>query len=89
MPGPGEWLLIAVVAVLIFGRRLPEVGKNIGKGIVEFKKGLSGIEDDINQAGDAGESQAKLDSKQGSSVEMKSKEEEKAGGDNPQDEHKA
>ncbi|WP_432797746.1 Sec-independent protein translocase subunit TatA/TatB [Poriferisphaera sp. WC338] len=42
-----EILVIAILGVLIFGRRLPEVGKNIGKGIVEFKKGLSGIEDDV------------------------------------------
>ena len=87
MPGPGEWLVIAVIAVLIFGRRLPEVGKNIGKGIVEFKKGLSGIEDDINQAGS--KDQAQLDNKQNTSVDMKSGEKEKAAKDNPQDEHKA
>ncbi len=43
-----EILLFAVVALLIFGKRLPEVGKSLGKGIVEFKKGLAGIEDDID-----------------------------------------
>src|SRR5438067_1084263 len=36
--------------LLIFGKRLPEVGKSLGKGIVEFKKGLKGIEDDIEVA---------------------------------------
>jgi sec-independent protein translocase protein TatA len=46
--GPENWMLIAVVALLLFGRRLPEVGRSIGKGIVEFKKGLQGIEDDID-----------------------------------------
>jgi len=51
--GLTEWLILAVLAVLIFGRRLPEVGKNLGKGIVEFKKGLSGIEDDVKTAGAA------------------------------------
>jgi sec-independent protein translocase protein TatA len=46
--GPWEILLLALAGLLIFGRRLPEVGKSLGRGIVEFKKGLSGIEDDIN-----------------------------------------
>ena len=51
MPGPWEIIIIAVVALLLFGRRLPEVGRSLGKGIVEFKKGLRGVEDEINQAG--------------------------------------
>jgi sec-independent protein translocase protein TatA len=37
-----DGLVILVLGLLIFGRRLPEVGKNLGKTIVEFKKGLSG-----------------------------------------------
>lgn len=51
--GLTEWVIILIIMLLLFGRRLPEVGKSLGKGIVEFKKGLSGIEDDINQAGRA------------------------------------
>ncbi len=50
MPGPWEWLVIGILGVLIFGKRLPEVGRSIGKGIVEFKKGLAGIDDDIDTA---------------------------------------
>jgi sec-independent protein translocase protein TatA len=50
MPGFGEMLLIAAIGLLIFGKRLPEVGKSLGKGIVEFKKGLKGIEDDVEVA---------------------------------------
>ena len=49
--GPWELILLAVLGLLIFGKRLPEVGKSIGKGIVEFKKGLSGIEEDVSNAG--------------------------------------
>jgi sec-independent protein translocase protein TatA len=45
--GPWEAVAIGVVLLLLFGRRLPEVGKSLGKGIVEFKKGLKGIEDEI------------------------------------------
>ena len=37
-----DGLVILVIGLLIFGRRLPEVGKNLGKTIVEFKKGLNG-----------------------------------------------
>ena len=51
MPGPWEIIIIVVVALLLFGRRLPEVGRSLGRGIVEFKKGLRGVEDEINKAG--------------------------------------
>ncbi len=47
MPGPTELIIILVIALLIFGRRLPEVARNMGKGIVEFKKGIKGIEDEV------------------------------------------
>lgn len=46
--GTTEVIILAILGLLIFGRRLPEVGRSLGKGIVEFKKGLSGIEDDID-----------------------------------------
>src|SRR4051794_9826802 len=44
-----DGLIILAVGLLIFGRRLPEVGKNLGKTIVEFKKGLSGTSEDKTQ----------------------------------------
>lgn len=49
--GPLELIIIAGVALLIFGKRLPDVGRSLGKGIVEFKRGLQGIEEDIDTAG--------------------------------------
>lgn len=45
--GPLEIVVIFVIALLLFGKRLPEIGKGVGKSIVEFKKGLAGIEDDL------------------------------------------
>jgi sec-independent protein translocase protein TatA len=50
MPGGGEMLIIGMIGLLLFGKRLPEVGNSLGKMIVEFKKGLRGIEDDIERA---------------------------------------
>ena len=52
MPGLTEWIIIGALGLLFFGKRLPEVGKSLGKGIVEFKKGLKGIEDDVTQVDD-------------------------------------
>lgn len=40
-----EMLVIMMVAVLLFGKRLPEVGKSLGRSLVEFKKGLRGFEE--------------------------------------------
>jgi len=40
-------LLILVVCLILFGRRLPEVGKSFGKTIVEFKKGLSSVSEEV------------------------------------------
>lgn len=50
MPGFDEWIVIAVIGVLVFGKRLPEVGRSLGKGIVEFKKGLKGIDEEVERA---------------------------------------
>lgn len=44
-----EMLVIGIAAILIFGRRLPEVGRDLGKGLVEFKRGLKGVEDDLDE----------------------------------------
>lgn len=48
-PGLPELLIICVLGLLIFGKRLPEVARNLGKGITEFKKGVKGIEDDVDR----------------------------------------
>jgi sec-independent protein translocase protein TatA len=46
--GLPEMVMIMMLAVLLFGKRLPEVGRSLGKGLVEFKKGLRGFEDNLD-----------------------------------------
>lgn len=48
-PGHWEWVVLLIIGLLLFGRRLPEVGRNVGKAIVEFKKGVKGIGDEIEE----------------------------------------
>ncbi len=48
-----HWLIVAGIGILLFGKRLPEVGRSLGKGIVEFKKGLKGLEDEVDTGSSA------------------------------------
>lgn len=43
-----ELLVILVLFLLIFGRKLPEMGRSLGRGIVEFKRGLKGIKEETD-----------------------------------------
>ena len=47
-----EIIILLVIGVLVFGKRLPEVGRNFGRSIVEFKKGLKGVGDEIDAEAD-------------------------------------
>ena len=61
LPGPVELIIVAGIVLLLFGNRLPSVMRSMGRGIVEFKKGVQGIEDkseaDLTQSnpGDIGQ----------------------------------
>jgi len=48
--GTTELMVVAFVSLLIFGNRLPSVMRSLGKSVTEFKKVVSGIEDDLDQA---------------------------------------
>ena len=49
MPGGGEWVLILVIVLLLFGgRKIPELMKGLGEGIKEFKKAK---DDKVNNDG--------------------------------------
>ncbi len=49
-PGPGEMLLLAAVALLLYGGQLPEVARSWGKSFAEFRRSFSGIQNDLNEA---------------------------------------
>jgi len=71
--GGWEIAIIAVLGLLIFGKRLPEVGRSLGKGIVEFKKGLSGVQEEIENAGKgADDSNNKIEGNQSHKVSSES-----------------
>jgi Tat protein translocase TatB subunit len=47
--GMQELIVIFIVALLIFGpKRLPELGKTIGKGVAEIKKAMHGVKEQID-----------------------------------------
>jgi sec-independent protein translocase protein TatA len=42
--GPGELIIVLVIALIVLGpKRLPEVGRSVGKGMREFKDAVSGM----------------------------------------------
>lgn len=48
--GPAEMMIVLVIGVLLFGRNLPSVGRQLGKGLMEFKKGLNDIKNEVDSA---------------------------------------
>jgi sec-independent protein translocase protein TatA len=52
MPSGWEWIVILIVALLIFGKKLPEVARGLGKSLTQFKKGLREVEDEKDEVTD-------------------------------------
>ena len=50
MPGPMEMVIVMAIMLLLFGHRLPSVMRSLGRGVVEFKKGVQGVEDEFEEA---------------------------------------
>ena len=44
--GTTELIIIAIIVLILFGSRLPTVMRSLGQGVVEFKKGVQGIEEE-------------------------------------------
>ena len=47
---PIQLVIIALIAFLLFGNRLPSVMRSLGRSVTEFKKGVAGIEEEIDTA---------------------------------------
>lgn len=45
--GGGEMIVIAIVAVILFGSKLPEVARSVGQSYTQFRKGLTDIQSSI------------------------------------------
>jgi sec-independent protein translocase protein TatA len=60
---PIVYVVVALVAFLLFGNRLPSVMRSLGRSVVEFKKGVAGIEDDIDEAVRSADDKVKTEKK--------------------------
>jgi len=49
LPQGTELIVLVVFGLLLFGKRLPDVARSLGRSIIEFKKGIREVKDDIDQ----------------------------------------
>ena len=47
LPSGAEWVIVLIIALLIFGKRLPDVARSLGKSLGSFKKGIHDAQDEI------------------------------------------
>jgi len=46
--GMAEILVVLVIGLLLFGNRLPDLARSLGKTLVEFKKEVNGVQEDLH-----------------------------------------
>lgn len=46
---PWHWMVIGVIALLLFGNRLPDVARSLGRAFNEFKRGLKDVGDEFGK----------------------------------------
>jgi sec-independent protein translocase protein TatA len=44
MPSPFELMIVAAIILLLFGKRLPDLMRSLGRSVVEFKRGVNDTE---------------------------------------------
>ena len=50
MIGTWEWVIIALVVLLLFGgKKIPELMKGLGKGVKSFKDGMKGVDEEVKE----------------------------------------
>ena len=62
--GPFGYAVVALIALLLFGNRLPGMMRSLGRSVVEFKKGVAGVEEEIDEAVRAADDKVKADKKE-------------------------
>jgi len=60
---PTSLIIVGIVALLLFGNRLPSVMRSLGRSVVEFRKGVSGVEEGMNDVVRSVDEQAKSEMK--------------------------
>jgi sec-independent protein translocase protein TatA len=50
MLGPQEVILLLIIGVVLFGKKLPDVGRSVGKALSEFRRAFGGVEDELERA---------------------------------------
>ena len=49
MPGGWEWIVIGIIVFIVFGKRLPNTMKTLGKSFANFRQGFKGVEKEIKE----------------------------------------